>query len=268
MRSARSAALSRSSAIGPIFHVKDGLRRLRYRVRRSAAGENDPPPSLSIPSLPQPIAFVADSILSAVEAVRDALVREDEAGGRKSRDLAPIAEYIRLATSPHENSDAFASAAYRAFKSFALRCGAREALISELALEQARRTFADALKARRDGGQKGAPGRTTIRECAALAVALAGARPIKRFALAGRGARRARRFADDPNVFVACAIGLSACIAAGAPPERSDANSALVTADAAIDARFARIANALRAPNPVDALTDEFSAIVSFLESA
>lgn len=259
--------MRRSSAIDPIFRVKDGLRRIRYGVRRSAAGEVIAPPPLSIPPLPQPVAFIADSMLSVVEAVRDVLAGDHESDDGSLRDPPQISEYVALATKPRENLYAFTPVAYRAIKSFAFRAGAREVLISELALERARRKFAEGLETRRRHGPREAAA-TLFWDGAALAVAMAAARPIKRLVAEARKGPRARHFADDPNVFVACGIGLSACIAAKRPLVKSAPHAVFITAEAAIDARFAQMAGALAGPDPIGALAGEFSIIISFLGSA
>jgi hypothetical protein len=245
----------------PIIHVKDGLRRLRYRVRQAAAGEGEPTPPL--PPLPQPLALVADSMLSVVAAAREALTPESEPESHKFRGALPIRHYVELATGSRGNVSAFTSLAYHAFKIASVRFGAREALVSELALERARRNFADHLRQRTEGGH--AQASRTMWECAALAVAFARAQPMRRVDFDERRAP-ARHFVADANLFVAFAIALSACVApATREKDLAPANDPLVLAEAAIDTYFPKLKNALLAPDPVAAVAAEFERIVSFL---
>jgi len=205
---------------------------------------------------------VADSMLSVAEAARDALALENEAGGHKPRGPLPIGEYVKLATSPEESARAFASIVYHAFRSCALRFGARKALISEMDLERARRVFAAGLRTRASGELLAAPTPEAVPLCAALAVALANAKPIKQIDFESGRSDRAPHFADDPNVFVACAVGLSAYIAAA---DQSDPDAVLAVAEAAIETHFLRLRSALRSPDPVAGVAGEFASIVCFL---
>ena len=255
--------MSHGSAIDPIMHVKDGLRRFRYRMRQAAAGETEPPPSFPTPRLPQPLALVADSMLSVAEAARHVLIPDFQS--HAVRVPLSIHDYVERATNPSDTSQGF-SAAYYEFKAVTLRFGAREALISERALEQARRGFVGGLRPREDAHQSRSSVAETIRACAALTVAFAKARPIQRIEFDEQKSQRARHFADDPNAFVACAIGLSAYIVASAKFNKPrDAGSAILTAEVATDTHFARLNDALLGANPIEAVSAEFAKIVSFL---
>ncbi|HEX4765865.1 MAG TPA: hypothetical protein VH414_06265 [Lichenihabitans sp.] len=98
--------------------------------------------------------------------------------------------------------------------------------------------------------------------CAAMALALERARPIRRLDL-GSGKTTAQHLLLAPNLYVFSLIGLAEAVVSTAPPQ--DAAEVIEAAGTVVDVRFARIAAAVRARDPLAALTREFMAVVPHL---
>ncbi len=98
--------------------------------------------------------------------------------------------------------------------------------------------------------------------CAAMALALERARPIRRLDL-GSGKTTAQHLLLAPNLYVFSLIGLAEAVVSTAPPQ--DAADVIEAAGTVVDVRFARFSAAVRARDPLAAMTREFMAVVPHL---
>lgn len=253
---------------GPlVLAVKDQLRDVRYRIRRSAGSDRAQLADRSASRVPRPVALAADAVFSQVEAVATALLP-----GRAAEAAAfPFAADAIFANKA-SGAPLFTPHIYRAVKTLMRRFGVRDFLIAEQAIDDARADLlarhgdlvACALGGRRTGPPT-APDAAIIALCAALAAALAAARPIKKFS-PPEGGDGPKNLFLAPNAYCFCVIGLATAVmslpAGAGVPDNVDV---VASADLAVDARFAQLTAALRSRDPQGGLTREFAAILPFL---
>lgn len=257
-------------AANAILHtLKDQVRDVRYALRaeaevpgsafpKSVAGV-DLAPFIAIGSVVgTPALRLADGLFTQVETLATGVLKP--ASALPHPFPMPIAAYVG-------SEDALAGL-YGPLKDLATRRGARSVLVSELALDAA----GQALRARHGdafGQGEGLPRgpeaeAETVRACAGLACALAGARPIRRVAFA-EGASGAQPFMLDPNLFCAVMVGLAVALVSRDDSLLAQRDDVLESADSAVAARFGRFKRAMTGKDPEADLTREFAAILPFL---
>ena len=234
--------------------LKDQLRTVRYQIRRRVRGGAD--------HVPQPVARMAGAVLSGAEA---AVTVFSPHASRKSSNFIfplPVAAYFGP---PAADQHLFTIEMYYAFKGLLQRFGAEQCLVSEQAIEVAcgnlRSRHADLV------GAALADSRDSFaRLSAALAIELAGVRPVREMAMGPHSDATPRSFILSPNAYASLVIGLAIAIASGAPvDEPLDAEVAIRSADAVVDARFAAWSKALGRRKPLDFLASEFAELLPFL---
>ncbi len=251
-----------------VLAVKDQLRHVRYQIRRSARDDIARGAERSGPRAPRPVALAADALFTQLHAAATVLMPEAE---RKSTSFLfplPVAAYFgREAADTH----AFASEIYYALKGLLRRFGAEEFFVSEQALEDVRSRMeerhgdlvAAALEASGPANERSL---RIARICAALAVELSAARPIKELAPGVDAQARPKNLLLSPNAYCAMVVALSIAVMSLAQDEPGlDRNVVLGSADMAVDARFQGLAAALRQRDPIGALAAEFAAMLPFL---
>ena len=253
---------------GPlVLAVKDQLRDVRYRIRRSAGSDRAQLADRNASRVPRPVALAADAVFSQAEAVATALLP-----GRAAHIFAFPCAVDALFANRASGAPLFTPQIYRATKTLLRRFGVRDFLVAEQAIDAARADLlrrhgdlvAGALE-NRQNSSPAAPQSAIIDLCAALAAALAAARPIKKCSQPEAGDGPKNLFLA-PNAYCACVIGLATAIislpAATGMPGTIDV---VASADLAVGARFAPFTAALRSRDPQRALAQEFAAILPFL---
>ncbi len=249
-----------------VLAVKDQLRNVRYQIRRSAEG-GGPRPHRFAPHLPRPVALAAASVFSQVEAAATAFLPENEHLSAALAFPQPISAYF----SPEaDKANAFVPEIYYALKGLLRRFGLEVFLVSEQAVDEA----VGAVKARSgpladvalDGSRPSSERMdATVRLCAALSAELAAARPIREMMTSLSGEPAPRNLGRAPNDYCALMVGLAVALASKGDANAGDLDALIVSADLAVDARFAELSAALGSANPSSALAREFAAMIPFL---
>ena len=256
-----------------VLAVKDEMRGVRYRLGegvrrgRQLAAEGGPLTVL------EPMAAVADVVVSGFEAAASALFDGAKRSLSHSAFPLPIESYFDPARGEGENARAFAVVVYAALRGLLRGFGAEACLIQELAIDAA---WNDVRRRRRgliasvvEAGEAASPASRkadVLALSAALALALAERRPIKQLTFGADESRRPKHLLLSPNFYCATAIGLATAIASSAAQERRlDKAEIVAAADAGVDARFSRLIAAARAREPVAALAAEFAAVMPYL---
>ena len=253
-----------------VLAVKDEMRGVRYRLGegvrrgRQLAAEGGPLTVL------EPMAAVADVVVSGFEAAASALFDGAKRSLSHSAFPLPIESYFDPARGEGENARAFAVVVYAALRGLLRGFGAEACLIQELAIDAAwndvrrrrRGLIASVVEAASPASRKA----DVLALSAALALALAERRPIKQLTFGADESRRPKHLLLSPNFYCATAIGLATAIASSAAQERRlDKAEIVAAADAGVDARFSRLIAAARAREPVAALAAEFAAVMPYL---
>ena len=248
-----------------VLAVKDQLRNVRYQIRRSAEG--GPRPHRFSPHVPRPVALAAVSVFSQVEAAATALLPENEHLSGALAFPQPISAYFGAEA---QKANALAPEIYYVLKGLLRRFGLEVFLVSEQAVGEAVSVFKARSGALADVVLDGSRPSTermdaTVRLCAALSAELASARPIREMMTSSSGEPAPRNLARAPNDYCALMVGLAAALASKGDANAGDLDALIVSADLAVDARFAELSAALGSANPSSALAREFAAMISFL---
>jgi hypothetical protein len=249
-----------------VLAVKDQLRNVRYQIRRSAEG-GGPRPHRFAPHVPRPVALAAASVFSQVEAAATALLPENEHHSGALAFPQPISAYF----GPEAvKANALAPEIYYVLKGLLRRFGLEVFLVSEQAVDEA----VGALKGRSaalaavalDGSRPSSERiDATVRLCAALSAELAAARPIREMMTSPSREPAPKNLARAPNDYCALMVGLAVALASKSDANVGDLDALIVSADLAVDARFAELSAALGSANPTSALAREFAAMIPFL---
>ena len=249
-----------------VLAVKDQLRNVRYQIRRSAEGGGARANRFA-PHVPRPVALAAASVFSQVEAAANALLPENEHQSGALAFPQPVSAYFGPEA---EKANALAPEIYYVLKGLLRRFGLEVFFVSEQAVDEA----VGALKARSgaladialDGSRPSSERMdATVRLCAALSAELAAARPIREMMTSASGEPAPRNLARAPNDYCALMVGLAVALASKGDANSGDLDALIVSADLAVDARFAELSAALGGPNPSSALAREFAAMIPFL---
>jgi hypothetical protein len=105
-----------------------------------------------------------------------------------------------------------------------------------------------------------------MRLCAAITRCLVKARPIKEAEFNENGFGLPQGLTTSINAFCFLTTGLAtAVVSREERPEPPDPAAILASATTVVDVRFSRFLAAMQAPEPVEALTNEFAKIAPFL---
>ncbi len=255
-----------------VLSVKDQLRKLRYTIRNEA---NAVPTGAiefvgDVAGRPHRIlegnlvAKITDEMLSFTETVARSLIAPEGNAGL----TFPKPIYAFLGEDCGVTSD-FTHDCYDFVKYVLQHAGARNALVLEHLIETGRRQLlarhGDLL--RRDFGDPAFNrpefAADAAAACAAIVVHLTAVRPILKLELSGTP-QAPRHFLLSPNIFCFAVIGL-ATLVLSLRTEALDPAEVIESAMAAVDARFSRIAGALKTSEPVQALAQEFELIAPHL---
>ena len=258
-----------------VLAVKDQLRDMRYRIKHSAGNDRARLAERGALRVPRPVALAADAVFSQVEAVATAWLP----GNTATAAVFPFAVDAIFANKA-SGVPLFTPQIYRAVTTLMRRFGVSNFLIAEQAIDEAR---ADLLRrhgdlvacalgnraARASSDHRTGPPASRqsaiIDLCAAVAAALAAARPLKKFS-PPEGGDNPKNLFLSPNAYCFCVIGLAiAIMSLAADTEASDKVDIVASADLAVGARFAQFTAALRSRDPQRSLAREFAAILPFL---
>jgi len=257
-----------------VLAVKDQIRSVRYRIRRSADGDPVRGAVIRPSRVPRPVAVVANAVFSQVETTARALLPDPAPEWRGAAFPLPVERYFGAGETGEDEGQAFTLAIYDALKQLLNRFGAREYLVFEQAIGEAHA----AILARHSGliaaalgaGSTASRSQPITQLCAAIAIELAKAHPIKEALLDPQGKAVPRNLSSSLNEYCACVVGLSTAIVslrlegeATDVPQGSD--WIVQSADMAVDARFTRFAAAMASSDPTVNLAAEFAAILPFL---
>jgi hypothetical protein len=251
-----------------VIAVKDQLRNVRFHIRRSAQRSRLRDGDRGAAHVPLPVALAADAVFSQVETAATALLPDH---ARRTGALGfplPVDAYF----SPREPGQSFTYEFYYALKALLRRFGASQSLIFEQAVDDAHDNVLrrhEALVAALGASAPENREAAVARLCAAIALELASARPIKELLLDPSALSRPKHLVVSPNAYCACVLALStALVSLGAVrAQEPDAASGeiVAAADYAVDARFSRLTGVLRSRDPVEGLAGEFAAMLPFL---
>ena len=256
-----------------VLAVKDEMRGVRYRVAHGIRCSRDLAAAGGLLTILEPVASLADVVVSEVEATAWALSAGAWRPLSQSAFPLPIETYFDSSRSEWQNARAFVVAVYGALRGLLRGFGADACLIHELAIDNAwsdlalrcRALIASVVDAGADVAVSSREANVR-RLCAAAAYALAERRPIKRLTLGADDARRPKHLLLSPNYYCAMAIGLATAIASlTATSRRLDKAAIAAAAGAGVDARFPRLIAAARGGDPVAALAAEFAAASPYL---
>lgn len=234
--------------------LKDQLRTVRYQIGRRVRGGAD--------HVPQPVARMAGAVLSGAEAAVN--VFSPHALRKSSNFIFPLPVSAYFGP-PAADQHLFTIEMYYALKGLLHRFGADQCLVSEQAIEVASGNL---------WGRHGAlitQALADSKECftrlsAALAIELAAVRPVREMAMGPHSDATPKSFILSPNAYAALVIGLAIAIASQARADDPvDAQVAIRSADAVVDARFAGWSKALSRRKPLDFLASEFAELLPFL---
>ncbi len=259
-----------------VLSLKDQIRTLRYSLRSEAEtpGSALPEAYRNVDFGPlgtvgamigTPVIRMADGLFTQVEHVTLGLLE-----GPPARTVfpRPVTDYFGRG----DEKPAFTHDVYRELKALLRRYGARQALVSEHAIEDLRNEIATRHRdlialaiARRQQTSTTARDEAVVKLCAAIAAGFTRVRPIQKLDLMGSSSM-ARHLMIAPNCYCGLVFGLSVAIATTRPEARElDSLELIESADAVVDARFDRFKIALDAKDAVTALAREFEAVLPFL---
>jgi hypothetical protein len=254
-----------------VLSIKDQIRSARYRVRRNASADDRAGESLHF-DFPQPMAFVADAVLSQVEAAAGALLAVERQDVARGRFPLSVTTYFGHPDEEAARGPTFTRAFYNNLKILLKKLGATQYLVFEQSIDEARSAL---LLRHADliwsviGKKRTAPCAqevSTVRLCAAIACELTSHRPIKELHLDPLGRSGPKHLLAAPNAYCALTLGLATAIVSVASDKGAgDGAAVMASADLAVDARFARFSAALRDRDPVNALAKQFLAVLPFL---
>jgi hypothetical protein len=261
-----------------VLAVKDQIRSVRFRIRRSADGDEARGNQRRPSRVPRPVALAANAVFTQVESGARALLPDPGSDPGALAFPLPLQAYFGAGDRGQEPGQAFTIGIYRALKRLLRRFGAREFLVFEQAIGEVHAEICQeeaGLIAAACGVSSAASRAPPItRLCAALAVRLAAAQPVKEMLLDPIGDATPRHLKPSPNEYCACVVGLAtAIVSLHLDTEAADQYASglqgrdwiVESADMAVDARFERFAAALKSADPVTGLTAEFAAVLPFL---
>jgi hypothetical protein len=249
------------------------MRGVRYRVNTGIHRSRKLATARGPLMILEPVASVADAVMSGVEAAASALLAPSRQSSSQLTFPLPIDSYFSRARSEAQNAHVFSVVAYGALRGLLLGFGAEGYLIHELAIENAwealRRRHHDLIASviDPDPAASASSGAENIRRlCAATAYVVEEHRPIKQLALDSDDSRRPRQLLISPNFYCCMVMGLATAVVSLAPNASGLNKMEIVAAaDAGVDARFSRLISASRARDPVSALSSEFAAVLPYL---
>jgi hypothetical protein len=249
-----------------VLAVKDQLRTVRFKIRRGVRGAM-PFSGRAETDAPASVAVATDAMFSHVEAAAAAFLPKDEVALYAFPFPQPVAAYFAL--DPQE-APALSPKIYSAIKALLSRFGSDVFLVSEHAVHEAcesvlqrhAKTIVVALDP-----MIGAADRfeASIKLCAAIAVALIAAHPVRELMPAGEKRDAPRNPFLAPNEYCAFVIGLAIALSSRADVEGADPKTLIEAADLAVYARFGELAGALKQRNPAAALAAQFDDLLRFL---
>ena len=256
-----------------VLAVRDEMRGVRYRVNYGIRCSRELAAARGPLMILEPVASVADVVMSGVEAAASALL----AGSKRSFLLPafplPIDGYFSRSRADAQNAHFFGVITYSALRGLLRGFGANTYLIRELAIDDAWEMLQDRHRdlilsvIDRDGAVSNSSRAENVRRlCAATAYVLSDHRPIKQLALDADDSRTPKHLLLSPNFYCCMAIGLATAIVSLTPnASRLDKREIIAAADAGVDARFSRLISAARDRDPVSALASEFAAVLPYL---
>lgn len=257
-----------------VLAVKDQIRSVRYRIRRSADGDPVRGGVIRPSRVPRPVAVVANAVFTQVETTARALLPDQAPEWRGPAFPLPVERYFGADEGSDDEGQTFTLVIYHALKQLLNRFGAREYLVFEQAIGEAHAEIlgkhAGLIAAALGQGQLAGRTQSITQLCAAIAVHLAAAHPVKEVLLDPQGKAVPRNLSSSLNEYCASVVGLStAIVSLRLEDDPSDAQQGLdwivQSADMAVDARFTRFAGALASADPTGNLAAEFAAILPFL---
>lgn len=256
-----------------VLAVKDGIRSVRYSVRRSLSEGRGLAAARDPLGLLEPVASAAERVIGGVEAATSALLADPRQTAMRLAFPLRVETYFRRSRADTENAYFFTEVVYGALKGLLQSFGAKAYVVSELAIEEAWATLrarsTDLVSAVVDpvSSPANSSRQDNVRSlCAAIAIALAERQPIKKLAPGPDEARNPKHLLDAPDSYCCWVIGLStAIVSLAAEGDPLDKRQITAAADAAVDARFSRFMSAARSRDPIGALSSEFAAVLPFL---
>ena len=258
-----------------VLAVKDQIRSVRFRIRRSADGDQARGSQQRPSRVPRPVAQAANAVFTQVETGARALLPEQGLESSTPAFPRPIESYFNADRTGHDLAQIFTVDVYHALKRLLRRFGAREYLVFEQAISQAHAEisseFPDLIAIANGTGSLPSRAPAITRLCAALALQLAAAQPVKEMLLDLKGDAAPRHLSPSPNDYCACVIGLAAATvsvhldAETVDKHHQGKDTIVESADMAVDARFDRFAAAMKSADPISGLAAEFTAVLPFL---
>lgn len=258
-----------------VLSLKDQIRTFRYSLRSEAQA-----PGSALPEAYRnvdfgplgtvgamfgtPVVRMADGLFSQVEQVTQGLF---EGAQTPTPFPRPVSDYFGR---PGAETD-FTHELYEATKTLLANHGARQALVSEHAIDDLRNEViarhrdlvwtAGRFRAGSDPSQRG----NAVQLCAAIAAGFARLRPIQKLDLTG-SREMAGQVLIAPNAYCGLVFGLSmAIVTVRASADELAGIEALESADAVVNARFDRLKRALDGKDASATLAREFEAVLPFL---
>ncbi|MGO9769278.1 MAG: hypothetical protein ACLPSW_06925 [Roseiarcus sp.] len=256
-----------------VLAVKDEMRGVRYRVNSGIRRSRELAAARGPLMILEPVASVADVVMTGVEAAASALLSRAEPSPSPLSFPLPIESYFGRSRPEAQNAHVFGVAIYSALRGLLRGFGAEAYLIHELAID----TAWDALQDRHrdliasvmdhDGAVAVSSRDENVRRlCAAIAHVVADHRPIKQLALDADDSRTPKHLLLSPNFYCCMVVGLAtAIVSLTRDANRLDKREIVAAADAGVDARFSRLTSAARDRDPVGALASEFAAVLPYL---
>jgi hypothetical protein len=256
-----------------VLSIKDQIRSARYHIRRSARGQDVSGTERGLFQISRPMASFADSMLSEVAAAATTILADESESFAQRAFPLPIETYFGHPDDEATRARDFMRVFYNALKAMLRKFGAREFLIFEHAIDDARAELLlrhndlvwAVIKSKRAPLDAARAERTT-RLCAAMTFHLASCRPIKELDIDPADKAAPKHLLLSPNIYCLCVMGLATAIVSLSPEaEKLDRKAIVAAADLAVDARFSRFAAAFHDRDPIGALTTLFSAVLPFL---
>ena len=262
--------------------VRDVLREVRYSVRREAGlidetlnvlGDelraNAPP---FVPLSQPPVLRLTDALFGSLEKAA-VLAFAPERTGAAYPYLEPVSHFVIFEGGRRKlDGAAFVQAQHRFARDLLHGFGVENLLLSEQAIEAARQRLESqhgelvaALSSR--AVRRLTPGErdARVRFCAAAAVMMNDARPIRRLDLP-RHRSASAPLVQAPNLYCFALMALATALVSTAELDpRSGTADAVEAAAAVTEARFARFSAAVTQRDPVAALAREFEAVLPYL---
>jgi hypothetical protein len=256
-----------------ILSVKDQIRSARYRMRRGAHAEELHGVERGLFEISRPMALVADAMLTEVAAAASKLLADESESAVYRSFPLPLDAYFGHSDEEASRGRAFTRAFYATLKALLQKFGAREFLVFEQAIDEARAALllrhSDLIWAvinAKDAPSDAARDGRITRLCAAITYELAAKRPVKQLDIDPGSKTIPKHFLISPNVYCFCVMGLAtAMVSLRRDSEELDRKTIVAEADVVVDARFDRFSAALQGRDPVGALAAQFSAVLPFL---